>query len=218
MFKESKRLLSTQVEGAPLSLEKRATIAREAIRQAITPTSIDQGRFKTCNVTTVEVSLYSKKPSAVLKAITDVALTGRFETHPAVAGGRRYAINVDRERTLNNYSRYSGRTFASQIFQDLAVDIHHKTDGRNNAYNHKVIGGQSVTDRYGRVIDDNPSLDTRAYPNIYKRIAGDRRNQQRKGTQTTRGGCHRKRTRSSQHACTPTKDQQFSRDLESSYG
>ncbi len=183
-FRESARLL--EPESAKLGIKERCRVAREALAQAIEPTGIDQGRYKTCNVTAIEVCMYSKNPSKVMKAITDVALTGKFKT----ADGD---VITPPESILDPNTRR--RTLASQIFQTLAVNTHwqdkthgpdRKEHGRSDViYDHagakRVKGdtGQRITatnDKGNRVTvgDHSPNLNTDNYPEIYRRIAGER--------------------------------------------
>lgn len=182
-FKESTRLL--EPEAAKLGVKERCRVAREALAQASDPTGIDQGRYKTCNVTAVEVCMYSKNPSKVMKAITDVSLTGKFKTADGdVIIPPASILNPDTQR----------RTLASQIFQTLAVNTHWqgKTEGPDRKkhdrgdviYDHagaKRANGDTgqrvtVTDEKGdRVVagDHSPNLNTDNYPEIYRRIAGE---------------------------------------------
>jgi hypothetical protein len=181
-FSESTRLL--EPANAKLGVKERSRVAREALAQAIEPTGIDQGRYKTCNVTSVEVCMYSKNPSKVMKAITDVALTGKFKT----ADGD--AITLPPSILDPNTQR---RTLASQIFQTLAVNTHwqgetHGPDGKKHgrgdviydpagAKREKGDTGQRITatdDKGERVVvgAHSPNLFTDDYPEIYRRIAG----------------------------------------------
>ena len=58
--------------------DRGAQLAREVMRHAANPCSIDQGDNQTCNVTTVENLIYSKQPGVAAKLIADVATTGSY--------------------------------------------------------------------------------------------------------------------------------------------
>lgn len=183
-FKESKRLL--EPDTAELGIKERCRVAKEALAQAIDPTGIDQGRYKTCNVTAVEVCMYSKNPSKVMKAITDAALTLKFTTADGdVITLPKSVLDPDTQR----------RTLASQLFHTLAVNTYWQDqtkgpDGKRHdrgdiMYDHagakraKGDTGQRVTvtnDKGNRVAvgDPSPNLNTDLYPEIYRRIAGER--------------------------------------------
>lgn len=178
-FKESARLL--EPTNARLSEQNRSRVALEALKQAIDPTSVRQGNFSTCNVASIEVCMYSRNPSKVMKAVTDVALTGKFKT----ADGRE--IELPKSTLDTNPQR---RTLASQIFQSLAVNVVWKDrvngpNGKRGDITYDHLGakatdndtGQRVTirdSRGSRVLHKSPGLDSYDYPEIYRRIAGER--------------------------------------------
>jgi hypothetical protein len=115
-YKESERMLrgpSTHVKE-----QDRVRLAMEGLKQAIDPTRIDQGRHNTCNVTTVEVNMYTRNPSKAMKAITDAALTGKFKS----ADGSVITLPDKALQPLPKGGDGS-RTFASQLFQNLAVNV-----------------------------------------------------------------------------------------------
>lgn len=62
------------------SADERAKLAFQAVRQASSPYSIDQGEYNTCNVTTLEKMLYSSKPSVMMEMMRDIATTGNYKT------------------------------------------------------------------------------------------------------------------------------------------
>ncbi len=184
-FKESAKLLSSVDERFVKNTDK-IRVASEALKQALDPTTITQGRYKTCNVTTVEVCMYSRNPSKAMKAITEASLTGKFTT--AADGAK-----IDLPRSAFNPAT-RGRTFASQIFQDLAVNTYWNLatsgpDGKTYKkgdikYNHegaprvKDDTGQRLTTiaATGKIIElkKSPTLNTDLYPEIYRRIAGEK--------------------------------------------
>lgn len=181
-FKESTKLLSSKTDTF-VKAEDRAKLASQALKQAIEPTSIRQGAFKTCNVTSVEVNMYMRQPSAAMKAITEAALTGKFTT----ADGK--SIDLPPSTFV---PKAGVRTFASQIFQDLAVntfwndtkvvkdrkpytDVRYRHDGAPVT---KTDTGQRVTgvDETGarKELYNSPGLATIYLPEVYRKIAGKR--------------------------------------------
>lgn len=109
----------------PLTRENRVVLAEQVLDQAAHPMSIDQGYHMTCNVTTIECRTYAKYPSSAAKLVTDVALTGVFETrNPRDNDVRldRESLRPDREAQLNP-PRDGSRSYASQIFQLTAANI-----------------------------------------------------------------------------------------------
>ena len=123
LYKNTSRLLDSEA-GQPLHKIDRAVLADQVIKNAAHPMSIDQGQHNTCNVTTVEARMYSRYPAEASKLIADVALTGEFVT----AGGSK--IKIDKEsfapdrEALYNPARPGERSFAGQLFEITAANIH----------------------------------------------------------------------------------------------
>lgn len=157
-FKEETKLLNTPSRF--VSRESRAKIAREALSHAIEPTGVNQGNFRTCNVTTIEVCMFKRNPSKAMHLITETALTGKFKT----ASGR--IIEPEEKSAFNPVTK--GRTLASQIFQEVAVNVHWKGKGK---YYHDEGGTQHLR-RPGHKEKHGPMLHMNLYPRIYKEIAG----------------------------------------------
>lgn len=189
-YKESTRLLSTP--SSRLNQTGKVRLAQDAIKQAIDPTKIDQGYHNTCNVSTVEVSMYSRSPSKAMKAITDVALTGQFKT----ADGSTIKIPA---KILEQPSKGGDgtRSFASQVFQGLAVNTHwqrsdrapdgtypkmgdlryssgHKKEfkGDTGQRIHTESDGRTLMDAKGEKKLSSPKLTLSSLSGIYKQIAG----------------------------------------------
>lgn len=179
-FKESTKLLSSKSEF--VNGPERLKIAQQALKQAIDPTIIKQGNFNTCNVASIEVNMYSRCPSAAMKAITEASLTGKFTT----ADGK--AVELSKSAFI---ARAGERSLASQIFQNLAVNTYwnEATRGPDKKsypagtikYLHdaapvtKDDTGQRVVATVGdkRVkLADHPSLPVDSFQEIYRRIAG----------------------------------------------
>lgn len=183
-FKESAKLM-TSTEDRFVNQQNRIKLVQQALKQAIEPTTIRQGPYNTCNVTTIEVCMYHRNPSKAIKAIAEAALTGSFTT----SDGKKIELNRS-----TFVEKSSSRTFASQIFQDLAANTHWRTatvgpDGETKfkpgefRYDHdgpkskpgdgsqRLTGVDSVT---GKVTElgRSPRLSAHLYPDIYRKIAG----------------------------------------------
>lgn len=182
-FHRQSSLLLAAKDDAPVKLQDRVKLAEQALKQAIDPTCIKQGFFKTCNVSTVEVNMYTREPSKVLKAVTEAALTGKFTT----VDGKTVPLPP------GTFTPRAGeRTFASQIFQNVAINtywneatvgpdrkpyapgtIKYKHDGapaKDSDTGQRLV----TTDPTGKEIElgRSPHLGSHAYPEIYRRIAG----------------------------------------------
>jgi hypothetical protein len=149
-----------------VSQDKRAILAEQCLEHAAHPHDIDQGRYNTCNVTTLEERSFTKNPSKMAEILSSVALTGSWN-----------GIKID-ERSLE--PRYAAiecppkdgvRTFASQVINvTLVNDI---TQRRNppmyyseevNLYDPKDGGerlrfanGKEVTYKDLGIAHDNPN-------------------------------------------------------------
>jgi hypothetical protein len=114
----------------PLTSEQREALARQIIEQAADPTRIDQGQHNTCNITTIETRIYTRTPSAAAELVTDMALKGEFETlDGTVVKLPDSSLQPMTEATLDS-PVYGDRSYASQIFQLTAVNVHY---ARENA-------------------------------------------------------------------------------------
>jgi hypothetical protein len=78
-YKQLNRLLSDN-PNALLDPSQRADLAEQVINHSAFPTTVDQGRNGTCNVTTIEHRLYANDPDIVAQMIADLANTGKFVT------------------------------------------------------------------------------------------------------------------------------------------
>jgi|GEM_PF-3993016 len=125
-------------ESTMLSNRERQALAEQILYQGQTPHWIDQGSNNTCNVTTVEKRLFTRNPSEAARLITDVALTGRYVTasgtvvdlsrvpnaiRPDVEAQALLQRGFDRDN-WSDIKVDGGRTWASQIFENTAVNIH----------------------------------------------------------------------------------------------
>jgi LysM repeat protein len=125
-YSETSRLLESKGD-QPVSQKDRTVLAEQLMDQAAHPTQVDQGYHNSCNVTTVESRVYTRNPSEAAKMVTDVATTGQYTardgTVVTVPPG---SLTRDNE-AQGNPPAYGERSYASQVFQVTAVNLHHQT-------------------------------------------------------------------------------------------
>lgn len=125
-YSETSRLLESKGD-QPVSQKDRVVLAEQLMDQAAHPTHIDQGYHNSCNVTTVESRVYTRNPSEAAKMVADVATTGQYTardgTVVTVPPG---SLKQDSE-AQGNPPAYGDRSYASQVFQVTAVNLHHAT-------------------------------------------------------------------------------------------
>jgi LysM repeat protein len=156
-YHEMSRLLESRGD-QPVSQRDRVVLTEQVMDQAAHPTSIDQGQHNTCNVTTVESRLYTRNPSEAARLVTDVATTGSFTTRDgqttvAVPPG---SIGKDTE-AQGNPPAYGDRSYASQLFQVTALNLHYQTSpytwtDTNNVQHNVPAGGM----RYEQIQNPTP--------------------------------------------------------------
>lgn len=136
-YRQVNRLLSGH-DGSVLSQADRARLSEQILFEAAHPELIDQGLNNTCNVTTLEARTFERNPASAARLITDVALTGKYVTPDGVT------VNVERTgglipdneslatlqkpfkaKRFDDVSQDGVRTYAGQIFENTAVNIHY---------------------------------------------------------------------------------------------
>ncbi len=123
VYQDINRLLEA-TDGAKLSQHQRTILAQQILFQAAHPDEISQGYHNTCNVTTLENIMYSRQPSLVSKVVVDAALTGQFKTADDTVV-KLSAQNLRPDAEASNNPPFDGeRSFASQIFQETAVNVY----------------------------------------------------------------------------------------------
>jgi hypothetical protein len=143
--------LNRLMHGGPesaLSQAERLRLAEQTMFSAARPASIDQGRFNTCNVTTVEHRIFARHPSEAASLIADVATTGKYTAaNGKVVDLRRAGLLLpdhQSKRTFgapfggrHNYSdiKLDGvRTWSSQLFETTAVNLHWQNRAKQYGY------------------------------------------------------------------------------------
>ena len=132
VYNAASRLLDApNTKNDHVSRHDRTVLAEQVIQQAAHPMSIDQGFHETCNVTVVEARIYAKYPSKAAELVADVALGGDYK----LASGQHIKIDdtslkPDAE-AKNNPVRDGDRSYASQVFQITAANIHWQQQTRD---------------------------------------------------------------------------------------
>lgn len=104
------------------ALCKPTKLAYEIVRNAADPTKIDQGQHPTCNVNSYECKLYATVPSQAARLVVSVATTGRFTCADGTVISPR-STKPDDEASKNPVPD-GERNYASQLFQNTAINIH----------------------------------------------------------------------------------------------
>jgi hypothetical protein len=125
-YHEIARLMETDKE-AKIPEANRVELAEQVMRQAADPTTVDQGYHNTCNVASLESRMYSKNPSAVAQMVADIAHDGQYTTPTGVTVDLPAAsLKPDQEAKKSDSD---DRSYASQLFQVTAVNIHYQKNG-----------------------------------------------------------------------------------------
>jgi hypothetical protein len=115
----------------PTNSDDRRNLAMQIMHQAANPGHISQGAHNTCNVTTIESRTYTKYPAEAAGLVADVALTGRFTakdgSNLTVKIGSKPADDEAMENPLDGKEADGHRSYASQLFQVTAVNLHWQT-------------------------------------------------------------------------------------------
>jgi hypothetical protein len=177
-YKQIDRLLEAKGD-KPLRAEQRKDLAEQIMRQAADPTTIDQGRHKTCNMATVESRMYTRNPSDAARLVADVALTGQYVS----SYGSKVRVNPGAHDESRNRNTLDGqRSHASEIFQVTAVNLHidqenRKTNppGQLRYEQHPTVPGSGDTGE--RIIDygSKPPKVLDTHPRIYTSNLGNLR-------------------------------------------
>lgn len=156
--------------------EKRVVLAEQTILQAADPDLIRQGSHNTCNVSTLEYRLYSKHPASAAKMVADLARDGRWES-----GNTKVNLTWHKESFLPEPGTSSlklgdDRSFASQIFQIGAVNVHY-AEGKMFESEYfqevnKLTGKHEEVLLYDGVKRGKPNLTNQELVGVYNKIAG----------------------------------------------
>ncbi|HEY9788722.1 MAG TPA: RHS repeat domain-containing protein [Candidatus Obscuribacterales bacterium] len=177
---------------APLSVAQRMQIATQMMRQLANPISIDQGAHLTCNVTTIEERLAFLNPAEYARVIADATTTGVYTTENGWTIDARAigALRPDSEAV--NVSRGNGgagdRSWASKIFQQIAVNVYWKRSPFDPFGRRIPIGSYQFVDNLGEGLlgpDDiphnssrrgHPHIPTEYFEDIWYQLTGSNEN------------------------------------------
>jgi hypothetical protein len=112
----------------PLKEGDRIQLAEQVMHQAANPSDVSQGNYSTCNVATIENQTYSTNPAEAARLVRQVATEGQYTTN----GTPPVTVQIDKqslERSGDSDKPYAPgenrRSYASQIFQVTATNIHY---------------------------------------------------------------------------------------------
>ncbi len=125
-FSEVGRLLESR-DDAYMSDISRIRLAKEVMSQAAKPTLIRQGHHNTCMVAAIEARAYTRHPSAAAGLVAQSALAGWYGAgNGAVVWHKDYPASLMPDiEALKRESDSDDRSYASQIFQVTAVNVHY---------------------------------------------------------------------------------------------
>jgi hypothetical protein len=145
-------------ENSGLNLEQRQLLAAGILDNAGSPHNIDQGRFSTCNVATIEERLYSLNPEQAARIVAQVGLTGAYRAPDGFTATLPHgSITPDDEAAVPPASdRADGlRNYASQIMAMALINDHWQ---RRNPALRFERGPLESTDGTGEAIFENGRL------------------------------------------------------------
>jgi hypothetical protein len=191
--------------GEPVDVAQRLRLAEQVMHQAAVPTDVNQGGRSTCSVAALEGLLYSRHPSRAAEMVTAIATAGEFQLrypegeevpnplpvvrlHPA-------SLVPDADASADPLPD-GRRSYASQIFQITAANVHYAmtnaargsqiwyVQGDVTPGSNLPVTGERVmdfsqdpprqlADRDGRGID-YPDLSDSAVVSVANHILGDR--------------------------------------------
>jgi hypothetical protein len=150
-YHQLNRLLNSAAN-ALLGQTRRERLAEEILQQATNPHLIDQGVNGTCNVTVVEKRIYERQPSEAARVVVDAATSGKYYdiTGSQVDLSRiPQALEPDRDslkaaslafdRGGNDLRVDGARTYASQIFQNTAVNVEYAHSAKYKVNGEDII-------------------------------------------------------------------------------
>ncbi|MDR3616555.1 MAG: hypothetical protein P4L53_23550 [Candidatus Obscuribacterales bacterium] len=150
-YREVSKILETKGD-KPLQSDERDKIAMQVMDNAANPNRISQGSNNTCNVTTLETTIYRKDPSEAARMVGDISRTGIYVDR----NGTVLKSNPEaRTNAADVYPNPDGtRSHASEIFQIAAVNLSYQERGINRTYDQtKIPPPQNATDNGERLYD-----------------------------------------------------------------
>lgn len=123
----------------------RVMLAEQVMHQAADPKDVSQGEYNTCNVTTIESRTYTRSPSEAARLVADVATKGEYTSN----GKPPVTVKVPDDINPGSLEKHgqskdahtpgtNHRSFAGQVFEVAAVNIHYKKANEQAASDHKA--------------------------------------------------------------------------------
>ncbi|HEY9755995.1 MAG TPA: hypothetical protein V6C97_12585 [Oculatellaceae cyanobacterium] len=106
---------------AVVSEKNRILLAENVLYHAAWPHRIDQGKYETCNMTTIQEHMFTRNPSKAAEIITSAALTGGFDS-----AGKHIKIDPQslwpQPESLTSPPGDGKRSYATQVLNVLLVN------------------------------------------------------------------------------------------------
>ncbi|MBZ0188340.1 MAG: LysM peptidoglycan-binding domain-containing protein, partial [Candidatus Obscuribacterales bacterium] len=180
-YKHVERLLETE-SSAGVKEGDRKILAQQVIDHTARTKNIDQGHHNTCQVTSLECRIYQRTPSHAARMVTDLALTGKYTSEDRGATVEMPVKAVDDEST--DFPVKDGlRSYASELFQVCAVNIHYVKEGLGTKYVQKQVdknaddsddtGERLYKKGEKKPFRKDPNLDDNALIEINQAITGE---------------------------------------------
>jgi hypothetical protein len=164
-YEEVERLLTAE-QGA-VSQPERILLAQNIMHHAAQPTSIDQGKYKTCTTTAASELIYLTRPELAAKMAADTALTGQWTTPDGKT------IKIDKESLIPtpesrvNPPLDGDRSYATQVLNLVMSneitqrreppEYYYQSEKRSNAADsgERLLNadGKPVLDEKGKAMD-----------------------------------------------------------------
>jgi len=194
---QSLQTLLTAPKGAA-SIEDLHRLAQQVIHQAAHPEDLRQGASNLCVAASLEQKVYTSNPSAAADLIAQSALSGTYRSHNGLTVQADLIPTYESSQGTDIYSR----SYASQIFQEVATNSILKTTEPGMTYNidhnKSEAGppGEWLTNAQGQH-EKFKGADPEALHPVYEGITGDYSNL------TTIEGGNDPDTEGTKHANTP---------------
>lgn len=148
-YSQLERLLLTPAGKSAIDFKSRQQLGCEVLAQAAVPTLVDQGSHNTCTVAAIESLIYRTHPDQAAKLVTDIALTGLFIAPDGSMYQPDFRSVATKDQESIRFPHPDGdRSYASQIFQIAAVNIHYA----KNEYEYQDKNGRAVHCPPGSVV------------------------------------------------------------------
>lgn len=162
-----------------LPTEQNLNVAQQVAHHLANPSNIDQGFHGTCSVTALEERIFTTNPATATDMIVQGALTGEYRA----ADGKVIKLDpsnlIPGREELDRIPQDGSRSFASQIFQSVALnDIFQRQDppltyaqsrpGEKGASD----TGERLVDKDGKVVSDFGGIGLHDLNEESKRLIG----------------------------------------------